>query len=56
MDGTPVDPHAETVVDIKPGVRTLTFAFDPEHHQERLRCELDDAPGSPARARWLSGK
>jgi putative heme-binding domain-containing protein len=56
LDGAPVTAKEETVVDVAPGLRTLTFAIDLNQRREGLRSELDDAPGSAARVRIIGGK
>ena len=45
-----------TILDLPPGVHTLTFALDVDRRKDGLRCELDDVPGSPARVRVVGGK
>jgi hypothetical protein len=52
----PVEAKDVMRLDLPPGVRTLTFAIDRNERKEGLRCELDDVPGSPARARLVGGK
>ena len=34
----------------------LTFAVDAKQRQDGLRCELEEVPGSAARARVVGGK
>ncbi len=46
----------ETVLDLKTGVQTLTFLVDRSKRKVDLRVELEDAPGSPARAAVVGGK
>ncbi|HZT79381.1 MAG TPA: HEAT repeat domain-containing protein, partial [Gemmataceae bacterium] len=56
LDGAPIEAKAEMVLDLPAGLRTLTFAVEPGKRKEALRLELDDVPGSPARARVVGGK
>jgi putative heme-binding domain-containing protein len=42
-------------LDLKPGLRTLTFAIDPTR-RDGLRCELADLSDSSARVRIVGGK
>jgi putative heme-binding domain-containing protein len=52
----PVDAAAEVELTLPAGTHTLTFAMDLSARSEGLRCELDDAPGSKAQARFVGGK
>lgn len=52
----PVAVQAETVLELPKGVQTLTFLIDRTKRKTDLRCELEDAPGSPARAAVVGGK
>jgi putative heme-binding domain-containing protein len=56
LDGAPVDVKDVMELDLKTGVQTLTIVIDLAARREMLRCELEDAPGSPARARVMAGK
>ncbi|HEV3449129.1 MAG TPA: PVC-type heme-binding CxxCH protein [Gemmataceae bacterium] len=56
LDGTPLEAKAENLLEVKPGVHTLTFAIDLQHRHEGLRCEFADAPGSATRFQIVSGK
>jgi putative heme-binding domain-containing protein len=56
LDGTPADVKEEIILDLTPGLHTLTFAVDTGLRKEGLRCEVDDEPGSPARLRIILGK
>jgi putative heme-binding domain-containing protein len=38
------------------GLHTLTFVIDRGERRDELRCELEDQPGSPARAHVVGGK
>jgi putative heme-binding domain-containing protein len=56
VDSSPVPVTAETLIDVEQGVRILTFRIDCRKRQaEGLRVRLEDAPGSPGRARVLNG-
>jgi putative heme-binding domain-containing protein len=55
-DGKPTDVKAETVLDLAPGVRTVTLVIDRAKRTEDVRVELDDVPGSPARVSVVGGK
>jgi len=52
----PVEPKAETVLDLKAGVQTVTVLIDRSKRTDDLRVELDDVPNSPARVSVLNGK
>jgi putative heme-binding domain-containing protein len=52
----PVEVKPETVLDLKPGVQTLTLVIDRTKRTDDVRAELDDVPGSPARATVVGGK
>lgn len=56
VDGTPVEPKAEALLDFKAGVHTLTVAVDLDQRREGLLYTLEEVPGSPARAQWIVGK
>ena len=56
LDRKAVDVKDATELTLTAGVHTLTFAVDLGRRTEPLRCELDDAPGSPARVRVVGGK
>ncbi len=56
LDGVPVDVAKEVVLDVQPGVRTLTLSVDRDARQAPLRLELDEVPNSPARAKLVGGK
>jgi putative heme-binding domain-containing protein len=53
---SPVEPQAETVLDLKGGVQTLTLVIDRSKRTENVRVELDDVPNSPARVAVVGGK
>jgi putative heme-binding domain-containing protein len=52
----PIEPKAETVLDLKAGVQTVTVLIDRSKRTDDLRVELDDVPNSPARVSVLNGK
>ena len=56
VDGRRVEPRAEVDVDLAAGLHTLTFALPVGPGGQPLRCELQDVPGSPARAQAVVGK
>jgi putative heme-binding domain-containing protein len=56
LDGKPVDAKEEMVLDLASGQHTLTLVVDLEQRREGLRVELDDVPGSAARAAQVGGK
>jgi hypothetical protein len=56
LDQKPLNAKEELVVDLSPGLHTLTVAVDMGTRREGLRCELEDVPGSPARAHLIGGK
>jgi putative heme-binding domain-containing protein len=56
LDGRPL-PAAESVtLELTPGRHTVTVAVDRSARRGPLRCELEEVPGSPARAMVLGGK
>lgn len=52
----PVEPRAETVLDLKAGVQTVTVLIDRSKRTDDLRIELDDVEKSPARVSVVGGK
>jgi putative heme-binding domain-containing protein len=56
LDGVQVEAAAAMTLDLAPGLHTLTFALRRDALPADFRCELRDAPGSPARARFVVGK
>ncbi|MFO0950783.1 MAG: PVC-type heme-binding CxxCH protein [Isosphaeraceae bacterium] len=56
LDGTAVEPKEDQTVDLSSGVHTWTFAVRTSERKESLRCTLEDAPNSPARAQVVLGK
>jgi putative heme-binding domain-containing protein len=61
LDGIPVDVSQEMIVQVTPGVRTMTWIIQPAANQPEprtapLRVELDEVPNSAARAVILNGK
>jgi putative heme-binding domain-containing protein len=51
-----VDAKEETLINLQPGVQNLTFIVNLNRRKQGLRVELEDVPGSPARANIVSGK
>ncbi len=56
VDGKPVEAKAETPLDLKVGIVTVTLVVDRAKRTDDLRVELDDVAGSPARVNVLGGK
>ncbi len=56
MGATPVEVKSETVLNLKPGLQTLTFEVNLSKRQEGLRVELEDVAGSPVRVNIVNGK
>jgi putative heme-binding domain-containing protein len=56
LDGTPVEAQEEILLDLAPGVHTLTLAIHLGQRRAGLRCELADEPGSRARVQIAGGK
>jgi hypothetical protein len=56
VDGTAVELKPEWDLDLPKGAHTLCFAVPLGKADETLRCELEDVPGSLARARLVGGK
>ena len=53
---TSITPKEMLALDLPAGLHTLTFAVNLKERREGLTCELDDVPGSAARARIVGGK
>ena len=53
---TPIDVKAETTLDLKAGLQTLTLVIDHTKRTEDVQVELLDVPGSPARVSVVGGK
>jgi len=56
LDEARVEPRDEMVVDLSAGRHTLTFAIDLARRRAGLRCEIEEIPGSTARAQIVGGK
>jgi hypothetical protein len=56
LGNTPVEAKAETLVDLKPGVQTVTILIDRSKRTDDVRIELDDVEKSPARVSVVGGK
>lgn len=55
-DDTPFDLDGERVVELSQGMHTVTVAVDRRTRAKPLRAELEEVPGSAARARVVGGK
>jgi hypothetical protein len=56
-DDAPLAAGERVVVDLARGVHTLTFHIEPQKRRGTgLRCEIGEAPGSPARAQVAAAK
>jgi hypothetical protein len=56
LDGRRFDPQSTLDLDLSPGLHTLTFALTAAPPATSFRAELQDSPGSPARAQAVVGK
>lgn len=56
LGATPFEVKDETVLDLKPGLQTLTFSVDLNKRKEGLRLELLDEASSSARVNIVNGK
>jgi putative heme-binding domain-containing protein len=56
VDDARAEPRERIDLDLGSGLHTLTFAIDLDRRREGLRCELEDVPGSPARAQVVGGR
>ncbi len=56
VGNAPVEVKNETVLDLKPGLQTLTFSVNLTSRKEGFRVELEDVAGSPARVNIVTGK
>jgi putative heme-binding domain-containing protein len=56
LGNTPVEPKAETILDLKTGVQTVTILIDRSKRTDDVRIELDDVEKSPARVNVVGGK
>jgi hypothetical protein len=56
VGNAPVEPKAETVLDLKAGVQTVTILIDRSKRTDDVRIELDDVEKSPARVSVVGGK
>ena len=52
----PVEVKSETILDLKPGLQTLTFSVNLTNRKDGFRVELEDVSGSPARVNIVNGK
>ncbi|HEV3260855.1 MAG TPA: PVC-type heme-binding CxxCH protein [Gemmataceae bacterium] len=56
LDANPVEAKEQMLLDVKPGVHTLTVAVNLGRRRAGLRCEVEDVPNSRARVRLIAGK
>jgi putative heme-binding domain-containing protein len=56
LDGVPIEPAINLVLDVRTGLHTLTAVVETEARKVPLRAELEEAPDSPVRLRILGGK
>jgi hypothetical protein len=56
LGNVPFEPRVETVLDLKPGVQTVTLLIDRSLRRADIRVELDDVDKSPARVSVVGGK
>jgi putative heme-binding domain-containing protein len=56
LGASPVEPKPETLLDLKPGMQTVTVMIDRSKRTEDVRIELEDVSGSPARVAVVGGK
>jgi putative heme-binding domain-containing protein len=54
IDGEPVD--AQSNLDVKSGLHTVTIGVDLDQRKVGIRCELEDFPSSSAQVRIVAGK
>ena len=52
----PIEPKADTFLDLKAGVQTVTVLIDRSKRTDDVRVELDDVEKSPARVAVAGGK
>jgi hypothetical protein len=56
LNGNPLEHAKDVTLDLPIGVHTVTVGVNVAVREKPLRVELDEVPGSSARARILSGK
>ncbi len=56
IDDRPLDTRPTQTVELTTGLHTVTLAINAKQREATRRIELQDVPGSPARARLLGGK
>ena len=56
VGNAPIEPKAETLLDLKAGVQTVTILIDRSKRTDDLRVELEDVEKSPARVAVVGGK
>ena len=56
LDGNPIEPQANLVLDVRIGLHTITAVVDTDARKTPLRAELEETPDSTARLRIVGGK
>ncbi len=56
VGNAPIEPKAETLLEFKSGVQTVTILIDRSKRTEDVRVELEDVEKSPARVSIVGGK
>jgi putative heme-binding domain-containing protein len=56
LNGAAADVNEVNELDLKTGMHAITLSIDWSKRKDGLRVELDDVPGSPARAKIVGGK
>lgn len=56
VDGEALTPEPTWTQTLPVGLHTVTIAVDVKQRQESLTLELEDVPGSPAQAQFVTGK
>ena len=56
VDGSSIPVRPEILADLASGRHAVTLLFDPKSRPQAVRCAIEDAPGSPARAQPVLGR
>jgi putative heme-binding domain-containing protein len=56
LDGNPIEPAGSVVLDVRPGLHTVTVLGDLDTRKAPIRAELEEAPESQVRFRIIGGK
>jgi putative heme-binding domain-containing protein len=56
LDRAPIETKQEMLLDLAPGLHTLTVAINLGGRRDGLRCELEEVPGSTTRVHIVNGK